>query len=474
MERLRDFYQFPFLAVDAGNLLFKNERIAPALLPQMTITAEGIMEAYNLMQYSAVAVGSYDLGAGLPFLKELASRSKFTWLSANLVHKSNRNTVFSPGIIRKAGDLTVGIIGLTGSNRKVNLQENDNAVVLPWQDVLPDLIADMSTRCDLLILLSNSSLEQNQKIAQNFEDIHIIVQSFPQSSNYNPNLISNSLLTKTGKQGKYLGWMEIDWQKSKIWGRKGAIKELSLKKQELDGVNGRISRMERRAPDEDLASNSAYRNLLRNKERLQSSIIFLENELHDLKKSGHAPSTFDNSFVALDIELPDQPEVEKIVQRVKKNVNLAGRNKTEAISKLEPLSLEKLPFTGWQRCAQCHKPQTDFWERTDHATSYTTLVEQEQQFNLNCLPCHVTARYGTTRISDDESVLLSLPPVLQQVGCEVCHGPGKAHAASGDPSSISRKPAPETCLRCHTPDNDDNFSYENDLERVACPASKRE
>ncbi|NOQ66325.1 MAG: hypothetical protein GQ556_03805, partial [Desulfobacterales bacterium] len=145
------------MAVDGGNLLFKQERVAPGLLQQTKIKAKGIIDAYNLMQYDAVAVGRNDLGAGLSFLKEQAARAKFTWLSANLVHKTDKKPIFSASLIRKFGDLTVGIIGLTGHDGKVQFQDNEDAVILPWQDVLPDYIADLSSRCDLLILLSNNT-----------------------------------------------------------------------------------------------------------------------------------------------------------------------------------------------------------------------------------------------------------------------------------------------------------------------------
>ncbi len=470
-EKIRGLYEFPYLTVDGGNLLFKHESIAPALLQQMIITAEGITDAYNLMQYDAVAVGRHDLGAGLSFLKKEAARAKFTWLSANLVHKSNKKPIFSTSLIRKFGNLTVGIIGLTGHDGKIQFQDNENAVILPWQEVLPDHIADLSSRCDLLILLSNYTTNQNQEIAKHFEDIHLIIQSTPRSKNSAPKLINKSLIAQAGKQGKYLGWMLIDWQRSKTWGRKGAIKELATKKQELDGINGRISRIERQEKKENLPTNSSYQKLLRSRERLLSSIIFLENELYDLRETGHAPSTFENNFIALDIKLPDQPEVEKIVKAIKQNINQAGRSKAVTSAGRDELFIEKLAFTGWQVCAQCHKPQTDFWDKTDHSSTYQTLVEQEQQFNLDCLPCHVTAEYETTRISNNESVLLSLPSVLQQVGCEICHGPGKAHAASQKLSQISRKAAPSICLRCHTPERDEDFNYENDLERIACPAN---
>ena len=476
LEKIQGLYEFPYLNVDGGNLLFKHERIAPALLQQMTITAEGIIDAYNLMQYDAVAVGRNDLAGGLSFLKAQAARSQFTWLSANLVHKSDKKPIFSASLIRRFDNLTVGIIGLTGHDGKIQFQDNEDAVILPWQEVLPNYIADLSSRCDLLILLSNNTTKQNQEIAESFEEIHLIIQSKPRSGNSAPKLINKSLIAQTGKQGKYLGWMLIDWQQSKTWGRKGDIKEMAIKKQELDGINGRISRIERREKKEDLSANTSYQNLLKSRERLLSAINFLKNQMDDLKKTGQAPSTYENNFIALDLKLPDEPNVEKIVKRIKENINQAGRSRAAkaAISSGHPeMPIEKFVFAGWQVCAQCHGPQTAFWEKTAHSSAYQTLVEQEQQFNLDCLPCHVTAEYETTRISDNDSVLLSLPSVLQQVGCEICHGPGKSHAASQNPSQISRKPAASICLRCHTPERDEEFNYGNDLERIACPASKR-
>jgi hypothetical protein len=476
LEKIQGLYEFPSLAVDAGNLLFKHERIAPGLLQQATITAKGIIDAYNLMQYDAVAVGRNDLGAGLSYLKEQAAGANFTWLSANLVHKTDKKPIFSPSLIRKIGNITVGIIGLTGHDGKVQFKNNEDAVILPWQEVLPDYVADLSSRCDLVILLSNYKEKHNEEITKSFEGIHLILNSSPSSANSVPKLVNKSLIARTGKQGKYLGWMLIDWQKSKTWGRKGAIKELTTKKQELDGINGRISRIERSEKGKDLSANSSYQKLLSSRDRLLSTIIFLENELYDLKETGHAPSTYENNFIALDIKLPDQPDVEKIVKAIKQNVNQSGRSKAAKTVKSNNTSrvpVEKLVFAGWQVCAQCHKPQSDFWEKTDHSSAYQTLVEEEQQFNLDCLPCHVTAEYETTRISNNDSVLLTLPSVLLGVGCEVCHGPGKAHAASQDPSQIFRKPAASICLRCHTPERAEEFNYGNDLERIACPANPR-
>jgi hypothetical protein len=428
------------------------------------------------MHYDAVAVGTNDLAAGLSFLQDQATRSEFAWLSANLVRKSDLKPLFAASLIRPVGSLSVGIIGLTGSGGAIRFQDNEDALLLPWQKALPDIVADLAAKCDLLILLSNNGPAQNQAIAESFPDIHIIIQSAPRSGNIAPQLQNKSLIAQTGKQGKYLGWMLVNWQMSKTWGRAGAAQELATKKQELDGINGRMSRMERRERKEDLAANSSYQNLLASRETLLSEIIFLENELHDLQESGLAPATFENHFVALDVNLPDQPDVKQIVEATKQKVNKAGRSQAgvSATSPAQPeLQLEKLAFTGWMTCGPCHIPQTDFWKKTGHAAAYQALSEEEQQFNLDCLPCHVTAEYKDMKISSNDAVLLSLPAVLQQVGCEVCHGPGKNHAASQSPADISRKPDASVCTRCHTSERDENFNYDNDVEQIACPASQR-
>ncbi len=64
------------------------------------------------------------------------------------------------------------------------------------------------------------------------------------------------------------------------------------------------------------------------------------------------------------------------------------------------------------------------WQKTRHAKAYDSLAAKGQQFNQDCLPCHVTGV-----VTGKEPYILTLPEALLQVGCEACHGPGRAHAA---------------------------------------------
>jgi cytochrome c1 len=476
LEKIRSLHKLPYLTLDAGNLLFKQQSLSPAILEQASISAEAIIESYNLMHYDAVAIGRNDLAAGLSFLEKQSGRSNFQWLSANLVRKSTGKPIFPASIIRQVGNISVAIIGLTDNDANVRFRPDEDAALLPWPDVLPELAAELSTRCDMLILLSNNPAGRNLEIVNSLASIHLVIVSSPRSGNSDSKMVNKSIIVQTGKQGKYLGWLFIDWRASRTWGRDGVIRDLAIKKQELDGINGRINRFERNTAKEDLKANTSYQNLLASRDEVLSQIVFLENEQKVLQDSEKSPSTFENYFIALDVDLPDQPDVLQIVEAAKLKVNQAGRSKASSKANFSAQpdgSFKEFTFTGWESCAQCHAAQTDFWKKTDHFSAYKTLVEDNQQFNLDCLPCHVTAEYGETKINGDGSMLLSLPSVLQQVGCEVCHGPGKAHTAAGvDPTAISRLPAAVICLRCHTSERDEEFNYDNDVELIACPASK--
>ena len=156
----------------------------------------------------------------------------------------------------------------------------------------------------------------------------------------------------------------------------------------------------------------------------------------------------------------------------KQRVNDAGREKAKAFRKKiaqNKANVVKGPFTGWRICADCHTVQTTFWKKTGHAKAYKTLVDAGQQYNLNCLPCHVTGTPDSLSPDTGSQDILSLPPTLQQVGCEACHGPGKNHAANPSPGNIIITPPESTCRRCHTPARDDQFFYEDDVKKIACP-----
>lgn len=402
-----------------------------------------------MMLYDAVGISAYDLAAGIDFVKEAGKKTKIPWLSANLLRASDHQPVFKPAIRRTIGATEVGIIGIT--DPAAHSQKNDDFMISPWQETLPNLVAEMNTSCDLLILLSSLPEKDNRQIAQEIDGIHIIFQTG--SQNKPPFKVRNTLLTNTGKKGKYLGELIINWQPTKKWGL-GKADELRNSRQKLDQVNWRLKRLKRKGlPAKGAEGNPRllkdFHKLVAVREQLNATIIRLENSKEE------AFCSYRNRFIALEKSLPEQPAVQAVIDRARKEVNKAGKKRR---SPRPPTSL----YTGSHRCASCHPDQHRGWEKSQHANSYRTLERQKQQFNLDCLPCHVT---GINEANLQHA--LALPKDQQQVGCEACHGIGTEHVKTeGKRPLPAPAPGAETCLRCHTPEHSDDFNFQRDRHLV--------
>ena len=461
------------LALDSGTLLFKEEKIPPDQVQQRTATAQGIVSAYNAMSFAAVGVARQDLAAGLPFLLALRQKSNFPWLSANLVSRTQGKPYFKPHTLITIAGMKIGVVGLTGDQGPDTLlTEKDNAVILPWEDILPKELARLKGHADMLILLSNLPTATNRKIAEKYPEIHLILQGGTASGNMAPERINNTLISQVEQQGKSVGILEVHWNKqTKRWADPGGENLLLDKKNELDRLGWQINRYRQQGDPKIAFKNqpdvlAAYDAMLAQRARLDQEIARLTAEQNAKNARRAEFSSFSYRFEAMRKELPDNPAVRAIVDATTKEVNRIGKMATTA-GTTAPLAQGQMVFPenyiGSTACQSCHAPQFKKWLGTKHAAAYNTLADNGQQFNTQCLPCHVTGAFG-----QPGETILSLPDDLRQVGCETCHGPGKQHASLPESVKLPGQPGMDTCLRCHTGDHDANFIFPKALALLRC------
>jgi len=118
-------------------------------------------------------------------------------------------------------------------------------------------------------------------------------------------------------------------------------------------------------------------------------------------------------------------------------------------------------YAGVEACRTCHDQEYEQWHRTPHANAYKTLLDAHRNYQPRCVSCHVVA-YGAPhgyQFGDPSSRLVN-------VQCEVCHGPGAAHARDPREHPAKNGADPEVCLSCHTPDHSDGFVFETRLPAV--------
>ena len=397
----------PAILLDAGNLLFKQLTVAHS---QELLTAAGLMGIYQQMAYDAVAVGQHDLAAGIEFLKNSQSKA-FPWLSANLMDKHNR-PIFPAVKILERGPMKIGIIGLTGQIAPFSQE----IIVADWRKVLPEHLARLSKECRLLIVLSSLSGEDNAELTRQYPQVHVLITADRQQGNIAPRVDNGTIVSQTANQGKYLGMLN------------------------LDGISG--------SPG--------------GKGRGQG----------DQKTSGkELPHLVSSDFIALSKNLPEDPQVAASIEATKQKISVHNQQSAATAKQLDSAAN---PFfsglAGSARCRECHPLQAQFWNSTRHAAAYATLQRQQQNFNLDCLPCHITKNPAPEQAAPlAVEALLALPPALQSVGCEACHGLGLAHADAPDTFKPYRKVEEKTCSACHSKDRDPAFDYQQKLPKVRCP-----
>jgi hypothetical protein len=445
----------PHLTLDAGNLLFKAEAIHAGLSTQDTMAAKTIGQAYSLMGYQAVAVGSQDLSAGIDFLRSVGQGATFTWLSANLVDQASHQPLFPASIRLQAGSVKATVIGLTGPT---DLPAEAKATILPWEQVLPALLAAAGNATDLVILLSNLPDSENQRIAETTTSIHLIIQSGATVGAISPEPVRNTVLINTASLGKEMGIMEIDWQPGKGWGVPRA--ELLAKKMAaLDSLQWQLGKYPTE-PDPLTALQGqpdrlkAYQLLLGREQQLQQEIAALGQGSTPQEQAGD-PSSYRNRLLTLAETLPSQPEIRELSDQLVRAINQLGEEQAKQPVKEDPR------YLGAQACGPCHAEKLAAWQQSKHAKAYQTLSDKKQQFNSNCLPCHVTG-VGM----DQREASLTVAANRRGVGCEACHGPGHLHAQAPKANHLPSRPEVAVCQGCHVPPHDISFDYEQRRKRV--------
>lgn len=139
--------------------------------------------------------------------------------------------------------------------------------------------------------------------------------------------------------------------------------------------------------------------------------------------------------------------------------------RASAEEKPPPVPPGKAGYVGGEECVYCHQPAVAFWKGTKHAKAWGTLAAGHKQWNRDCVGCHATGW-----LEPGGSVFATIDK-LEDVQCEVCHGPGSLHVdADGKRAdTLVRKPPASSCGRCHTPEHSDTFQYEAYLRDVVGP-----
>ena len=113
-----------------------------------------------------------------------------------------------------------------------------------------------------------------------------------------------------------------------------------------------------------------------------------------------------------------------------------------------------------ERCKKCHTKEYAAWEKSAHARSWQSLVNDKKTKSLKCVSCHVS---GFGRL--EGFINVNITPAMKNVSCTDCHYTAENHFKKKDKNSV-QKINRNTCIRCHDKENDTEFNFKEALLQV--------
>jgi len=416
------------IILDSGNFTASRPLPEPALEPA-AVKAALILKAMDLMGYAAVTVGEKDLYLGLERLRSLEETAKVTFLSANLTDRKGK-LLFEPHVLLRAGDVTVGAIGLTAppADRDLFSRRAAGSVVRDPAKALREAVDSIRHKCDLIVLLSNVGYAKDLELAEKVPGIDILISGGTRRFMNRPLIQGKTLVTTGYYEGRAVGGLLIH--------QDGA-------------VGGWVSRKELEFLDRQIGAAEAKADSPGGRERLDSLL-----EKRDISSE---LTLYEAAMVNLDPSIADDPAMAELITRYRQEL----LNSSLSPSGPETGKGEQVRYTGSEACAGCHASRHRFWLTTGHSRAFESLAPKKAGADPDCLGCHVTGYmrltgYWPKAPRDD----------LRGVQCEACHGVGSLHVRSPEMYSLVHLPAAPQCLDCHTQEQDGDFDYFRDKGKV--------
>jgi hypothetical protein len=111
-------------------------------------------------------------------------------------------------------------------------------------------------------------------------------------------------------------------------------------------------------------------------------------------------------------------------------------------------------------CAECHTAQYIKWSSTAHARATGSLLLKPVDFDASCLSCHASSGLQNGVIAAGSK------PMMQDVSCEQCHGPGKDHVTKPGKAYGKILNMQTACNICHTAATSPKFDLQSYWEKI--------
>ncbi len=173
-----------------------------------------IIASQNAVGYDALTLGNHDFDHGVAVVQARASQAQFPFLAANLLDvKTNQTPAWAkPYVIKTVAGIRFGIIGLVMTDTPAISSKSTELKAFKFVneiDALKQILPQVQSQADLIIVLSHNGFDQDQKIAAAVPEVNVIVGGHSHTELRQPKLVGNTIIVQAGSKAQYVGRLEL-------------------------------------------------------------------------------------------------------------------------------------------------------------------------------------------------------------------------------------------------------------------------
>jgi hypothetical protein len=448
--------------VEAGPLYFLDPVIKEERKPQELAKAQTIAEILKALDFVGQAPGRNDWAIGESTLADLATRSSGAELACNARGSSG---LFHASILRVVHGVKIGFIGVAQPDKSdIGAPLGALTFDTPAGAVKSEVKSLEAQGAQVLVAIAAVGRGEAKRIADASPELTaVIVGATSQGGEENtdappPELVGSVLVAETSNHLQTVGALDLFVRDGSYQFRDGTGIARGQKRKELesriDELHGKIADWEKDAkiaPSDLAARRADLQKLEADRKALDDAPppkegSFFQYRVLEVRESLGSDEAVKQQFLAYYKKVDDT-----------NRVTFAGRLPP-------PAPPGAAAYSGIAACAGCHPGPKAVWDKTAHAHAYKTLSDGFKEFNLDCVSCHVTGyeEPGGSSVTHVET--------LQNVQCEVCHGPSSLHVA--DPTHVKPpvpRPGGDKCTSCHHPPHVHSFDAAAKLPEILGP-----
>lgn len=214
----RSIYFSDFLRKNPNTLLLDAGDIFT--MTHQTLKDSLMAEAYNLLSYDAILLGDQELTMDLKELNQLTSLMKTVVIGTNIDY---------PGVVKShitvKNKLRIAILGIMDPYA-VKYYPKEIRDKIKLSDPIKSIKSEMKRlkrKADIFILMTHQGADLDKVIAEKIIGLDIIIGAHSQSALEKPEIINGAMVTQAGKEGYYIGVIELQIEKGRVVSQSGKI-----------------------------------------------------------------------------------------------------------------------------------------------------------------------------------------------------------------------------------------------------------